>query len=60
MVDSIHPATLARHHGNACHQFPHRQGGKAEVDEEEHHQVRPLVLLHGHQSRQLQGQEEVP
>ena len=60
MVDSIHSVAMARYYGNVGHQLPDRQGGEAEVDEEEHHQVRPPFLLHGHPGCQLQGQEEVP
>ena len=54
MVDPVQPPALAGHHGHPRHQLPDGQGGEAEVDEEEHHQVRPPVILHGHQSRQLQ------
>ena len=34
-------------------------GGAAEVDEEEHCEVQPALLLHVHEDRQLQGEEEV-
>ena len=35
-------------------------GGASEVDEEEHCEVQPALLLHVHEDRQLQGEEEVP
>ena len=34
-------------------------GGAAEVDEEEHCEVQPALLLHVHEDRQLSSEEEV-
>ena len=34
-------------------------GGAAEVDEEEHREVQPALLLHVHEDRQLSSEEEV-
>ena len=54
MVEAVHAPALAGQHGHPGRHLPHRQGGEAETDEEEHHPLHPPLLLHGHQSRQLQ------
>ena len=54
VVEPVHSTPLAGQHGHPGRHLPHGQGGEAETDEEEHHPIHPPLLLHGHESRQLQ------
>ena len=45
--------------GSNAHSLNLDVGGASEVDEAEHCEVQPALLLHVHEDRQLQGEKEV-
>ena len=74
MVEPVQSSTMARHFGNLHHGLSYRKGacprtsfqcsfldvgGASEVDETEHSEVQLALLLHVHEDRQLQSEEEV-